>query len=90
MPKIKNLSRETLNFHIGGFDDNGEPKMGHVRPGQTENLTVDLESVEVKARLNAGLISIEDAPKKSGAAKAKGKAKAASVSATPPASEPAA
>lgn len=65
--KITNTSRfNTHNFVLNGAAKDGVPPTGHVAPGETADLDInmDVETVHVQALANAGEIGPVDAKRK--------------------------
>lgn len=61
MVRITNNARETLDFIVGKDEKTNEALTEAVLPGETRNLSgIDLESAQVKGRILAGIISVDD------------------------------
>lgn len=72
--RIKNHTRETLNFNLRGKAKNGHPVTGSVAPGEVKDLDVDPDDPQLQGRIIARAVSVvKSAPEKTEAPAAKDK-----------------
>jgi hypothetical protein len=64
MPKVTNLTDQTVDFIVGPAGKDGVPKTDSVAPGETKNLDITMDTPRVRSRLRMGVIEMDGAAAK--------------------------